>query len=462
MKALVFIEVDVVVRHFLHSHSFDDWSAHHETRFVFPEPGQKRMGTIDPALLDLPGPVEYLGTAPVRQKLWKWLYLVDQLGWRRGKQAAARRQLHRFTLGLKAYLIIRTLALPGIRKFFIARTYRQLKKHPAQELTDLLAREKPDIIIHPCVLEGLYINDLVEQSKLREIPLLVIMNSWDNPSTKQAMVGEPDRLLVWGEQTRRHAIEYARMSPPRVTSFGSAQFDVFRQPPRIDRPTFLKHNGLSDDRPVIMYAGSSKGVREIEHLKVLDDAIEVGLLPPVSILYRPHPWGGGGQGGEGLLSQDWKHVAIEHTMVTYLRHVAAGTATKFLSDYRDTHDTLTHIDALISPLSTIIIEAAMHGKPTMCFLPVGENSQHLEADAAHAHFYEIFQMPEFLKANGNDELVDVTRTLIELTGDPDWSARCRQQAEFFVAPHDRPYGERLRLMAEEMVDAAPTSDGHAP
>jgi hypothetical protein len=450
MKVLVFIEVDVVVRHFVHNGTFDDLAAHHDVGFVFPELGHKRIGGIDPARLDLPGPWEHLTTDPHRQQAWKWLYLVDQLAWRRGAQPAARRRLHRFTLGDKAYRLLRFLALPGVRRVFSWWSYRKLRRNPASDMDALLRREAPDLVIHPCVMEGLFINDLVELTRARDIPLLVIMNSWDNPSTKQAMVGEPDLLLVWGEQTRRHAVEYARMSPARVLKFGSAQFDLFNGPARIDRDEFLNRNGLPGDRPVIMYAGSSKGAREIEHLRALDTAIARGDIPKCTVLYRPHPWGGGGTGGEGLLSETWQHVRIEESMRQYLQGVAAGNSTKFLSDYRDTHDTLTHIDALISPLSTIIIEAAMHGKPALCFIPREDGAEHLDADAAHVHFREIFELPEFLKAHSMRELVDQTAALAGLVGDDEWAARCKQQSEFFVEPHDTPYGQRLRELAEQI------------
>lgn len=450
MKILVFIEVDVVVRHFLHNASFNDLAAHHDVRFIFPEAGQKRMGTVDPAQLNLPGKWERLATDPRRQHLWKWLYLTDQLAWRLGKQRAARRRLHRFTLSAKAYLILRFLALPGIRQLFAQRTFRQLRQTPATEMDALFTRETPDLIIHPCVLEGLFINDLVETSQAHDVPLVVIMNSWDNPSTKQAMVGKPDLLLVWGEQTRRHAIEFAGMPAPRVLKFGSAQFDLFNSPARVSRAEFLTRNKLPEDRPVIMYAGSSKGTREIEHLRILDDAIARGDIPKASILYRPHPWGSGGEGGERLLTEEWSHVAIEETMLDYLRGVAAGNSGKYLSDYRDTHDTLTHIDALISPLSTILIEAAMHGKPTLCFVPREDGAEHLDADAAHAHFREIFEMPEFLKAFSVGELADSTAELVSLVGDSDWEARSRHQSAFFVESHTTPYRQRLRELAESI------------
>ena len=38
------------------------------------------------------------------------------------------------------------------------------------------------------------------------------MNSWDNPSTKRSIVGNPDWFFVWGDQTKNHAIKYMNIS----------------------------------------------------------------------------------------------------------------------------------------------------------------------------------------------------------------------------------------------------------
>lgn len=460
MKVLVFIEADIVVRHFLHSRVFDRLAASHSVRFVFPELGYKRIKDVDPAALDLPGPYEHLPVHVGRQRLWKWLYLVHQLAWRPGAQAKALRRLHRHAVGPKAALLMSVLGLPGVRPLFTAYAYRHLRAQPYESLEALLDRERPDVIVHPCVLEGVYLNDLVEASQHRGIPLVVIMNSWDNPSTKRAMVGTPDWLLVWGEQTFRHAVDLARMPPARTLKFGAAQFEAYRSPPRIDREEFCRINGIDPKRRILLYAGSSKGTDEIRHLTMLDEAVERGELGDTVVLYRPHPWGGGGKGGAQLLDQPWRHVRIESSMRGYLEQVRGGVAGKYLADYRDTHDVLSNIDALVSPLSTIILEAALHGKPAMCFMPDGDGSAHFEVDARLMHFQDMFRMPEIVVANGYAELVPKASELLQRVDDPGWAARLAECAAYFVEPHDRPWDERFAEFLEGIVsaDTVPAED----
>ena len=48
LKCLIFIDVDVVVRHFINSGSFKDLCEKHEVSFIFPEEGNKRFSNINP------------------------------------------------------------------------------------------------------------------------------------------------------------------------------------------------------------------------------------------------------------------------------------------------------------------------------------------------------------------------------------------------------------------------------
>lgn len=459
MKALIFIEVDVVVRHFLHSGAFDDLGKHHPLTFVFPEIGNKRMGDVDPATLHLPGKVKHLPVHEERRRLWKRLFQVSLFKPRFSAQAFAIRRLYSSALGWKASLLYALLGFPGIFHWFDRMTRRWIKRIPYTALEALIDQEKPAVIIHPCVLEGLYLNDLIDSCQRRCIPLIVIMNSWDNPSTKRAMVGNPDWLLVWGEQTQRHAVEFAQMPLDRTIKFGAAQFDVYRAPPRIGRETFCQVNGLDPALPILLYAGSSKGTDEIAHLTALDLAIESGQLGPVTILYRPHPWGGGGRNGHLLLDAVWRNVRIESSMKDYLEKVCGGFTGKYLPDYRDTHDVLSCVDAVISPLSTIILEAALHGKPVMCFLPLGDTSTHFRRDSALIHFHQMFDVPEILVAKGEQSLIVQTQLLLQKVGEREGGARLRKAMYFFVEPFDHPYPVRLRAFVEQVVASPSASRG---
>lgn len=443
MKVLVFIEHDIVIRHFVHSRVFTALMARHEVTFIFPEPGYKRV-TVDVSKLELGAPFRHLTVHQRRLVIWKRLFQVDLLRWRWDRSFAPLRSLHREMIGSKAAMLYSLLALPGVYQLFKRWSFGRIGALPNLDLEQLIAELAPDLMIHPSVLEGVYINDLVAISKNRNIPLTAIMNSWDNPCTKRAMVGAPDWLLVWGEQTKRHAMMFVGMAADRAISFGSAQFDVYRNAPRIDRAAFCDRHDIDSNARILLYAGSSKGTDEYAHLAAIDEAIANGALGNAVVVYRPHPWGGGGKDGGRFLDRAWRHVRIETTMRAYLERVRAGEGGASLPDYRDTHDVLSSVDALLSPLSTILLEGALHGKPVLCFLPEDEtDARHFQLAASLKHFEDMFAMPEFLVVRGREELVSGIHSLISRIGDEDFAARLRETCAYFVEPFEVSYSERL-------------------
>lgn len=463
MKILVFVEHDIIIRHFLHSHVFDELVRQHDVVFVFPEMGHKRV-TSDLSTLD-PGnaPVQHLPVSTERLKIWQGLMLADNLRWRPGRHYAAMRRFHRSAGGLRAAMLYSVLALPGLFQIFRARSHRRIKAMPYRDMDALLDRERPDVLVHPSVLAGVFINDLIDASRSRDIPLVVIMNSWDNPSTKRAMSGRPDWLLVWGPQTRAHAARYLGMPEERVICFGAAQFDLYRNPPRTDRHEFCRRHDIDPAVRILLYAGSSKGTDEYSHLCALDDAIDHGELGHTVVVYRPHPWGNGGKGGSRILDHGWRNVRIEQTMRGYLERIKTGSQGITTPDYRDTHDLLSAVDALISPLSTIIIEGALHGKPVLCFLPEEDDrTSHFAFALPLTHFDEFFAEPSFLIARGEDSLVPAVRSLLDKVGDKDFGQALRLACEHFVSSFDQPYGERLVRILEDAISVSTEGTGQVP
>ena len=75
MKILIFIEHDVMIRHFIHSNVFADISKNHEVTYIFPEPGYKRV-TIDVSKLNLSCSYKHLEVHQRRLAIWKRLFQV--------------------------------------------------------------------------------------------------------------------------------------------------------------------------------------------------------------------------------------------------------------------------------------------------------------------------------------------------------------------------------------------------
>ena len=89
-------------------------------------------------------------------------------------------------------------------------------------LMELIGTERPDALVYPSTLSGPHMAELARIAHVTGVPLIVLMNSWDNPSGKAFPVEGISHLVVWGEQTKQHAVTYMRMPPERVHPFGAA------------------------------------------------------------------------------------------------------------------------------------------------------------------------------------------------------------------------------------------------
>src|SRR6185436_14082153 len=125
------------------------------------------------------------------------------------------------------------------------------------------------------------------------IPVLALIPSWDNLSTKARMVFSYDGYLVWSDQAKRELHEFypkTRSVPTYVV--GAPQFDVFFQDRfRLSREAFCRMQGLLPEKPIIVYAVGSPNFLKGECYGAIDMAnrVERGELGDVQLLVRPHP-----------------------------------------------------------------------------------------------------------------------------------------------------------------------------
>ena len=449
-KIAVFIDHDIVLRHFVLNSALAGLSDKHDVLFVFPE-NHKRVKMDLGAL-----PVKRYRTLRVsdrRMHLYRRLYHATVLRTMRGTPHQT--VVFDFWRGMLGRVEFFMSLLASWPLFYQLHKWVLLSRiGDNQELTELLQDEQPDLILHPTVLEGLFVSDLVHWGKKHRAPTVFIMNAWDNPSVKAMTVGYPDRLVVWGEQSRQHAIHYMGVPFERVVCLGAAQFDLYRNSPKISPPEYRRRLGVPDHCKILLYAGSSKGLNEIRHLVALEHAVEQGQIKNCVVLYRPHPWRAYPPGEADFFSLDWKHVIFEPTMEACYRRSRCGDKMHVeLADYKDTHVTLSAVDAVISPLSTILLEAAMHGKPVAVYLPDEDmvTNTFLFTVANLAHFKDFFERVECIKCERPEDLVRDCKQLLRLSDDQGIHDRLQKQCAYFVEPSDQPYADRLNTLIHSLL-----------
>ena len=226
-KVAIFLDHDYAVRHFILNGVLPSLESEHDVVFIFPE--NHRRVTTDLKELDI-GRYRTIKVSEGRAYLYRRLYQTSVL--RRMRETDDKEVVFTFwrrALGPKYFRESWLRSWPVTYQIYRWAMLARIGENPA--LNELLEQERPDIIIHPSVLEGLFVSDLVKWGKKNGTPTVFVMNSWDNPAVKAMMVGYPDRLAVWGEQTKDHAIRHMGMPAEKVVCLGAAQFDLYRRPP---------------------------------------------------------------------------------------------------------------------------------------------------------------------------------------------------------------------------------------
>ena len=457
-KLLVFIDHDITLRHFVLSGVLSALEDEHDVVWVFPE--RHRRVSHRPA--DLPiGRHRTLPISESRLHGYRRLYHASVLRMLRGtRDERAIFAFWREMLGARAFWASWAVSWPGPYHLYRRRMLARIGDN--EPLDALLREERPDVIVHPTVLEGLFVSDLVRAGQALGIPTVYLMNSWDNPAVKAMTVGTPDRLVVWGEHSRTLAHERLGIPLANILVFGAAQFEVYRRLPREAPAAYRARLGIPAGHQVLHYAGSSKGLDETAHLAAPESAIEAGRLPRRTGLYRPHPWRARLETEADFFARGWRHVMMAPDMAEYYRRHRAGDASMYLADYAETHVTLSAVDAVVSPLSTILLEAGLHGKPILAYLPDEDMTQNVAifSMAKTVHFRDFFERVDCVQCERPDALVDDCARLLDKGTRPGVAERLRQQCAFFVDAGERSYADRLDELVRSL-SGAPTRPGAA-
>lgn len=124
--------------------------------------------------------------------------------------------------------------------------------------------------------------DLIKIGKAEKIPSYLIVDNWDNLSSKIYFEIKPDYVSCWGKQSQMHGKKIHNLL--NIDNIGSARFDFyFKERKKKQRKIF--------NFPYVLFLGSSLKWNEEEALLILDNHIKKNKnkFKNLKIIYRPHP-----------------------------------------------------------------------------------------------------------------------------------------------------------------------------
>jgi len=396
---------------------------------------------------------------PFKEFPYNYLRRLNDYVWDYSQQPPSRISMMRHVRDKSVPFVIRALKAParaiamvGGHSSLENRVERLLLTFPRSvEASERLRQTRPAVV----VTTGPFQFDqpaVVAAAKNLGIPVMAMIPSWDNVSTKNRMVFKYDGYLVWSKQTRdelHYFYPQSRKVPIYVV--GASQFDVFFQPRfQRDRREFGSTLGLNADLPIIVYAVGSPNFLAGEKFGALDlaERIDRGELGDVQLVIRPHPIHDNAEMAE-LFRRFSKRIILQRT-------AKAGTPLTARSQSEDKIvewvNTFRHADVVVNLSSTVTIDAAIFDRPVVNLdydCAPGQPHQQLVREINHhwTHFKPVAESGGVWLVNNSEEMVAAVR---EYLRHPELHReRRRWMAEYVCGYLDGRCGERT---AEAILD----------
>jgi hypothetical protein len=266
---------------------------------------------------------------------------------------------------------------------------------------------------------------------------ILLVDNWDNLSSKSVLWEKPDVLGCWGEQSKEHAIEIQRMPESSVIPIGT---------PRID-PYFNKRIEALPSNfnfKYILFLGSSVPYDEAGFLKKLD--YEISNNPEIyqgaRIIYRPHPLRGGWEAADiSKLSATLLDPDVEEA---YLSGAIRWNSNAKLPPLDNYPSLLANSEMVVSGLTSMIFEASIFGK--YCVGLAFDEKRNLtnpkKLRREYLHFHGIDELPNLDLSSDQLIAIEKIRNFF-LLGKFFNQRDIDQKLKYFLYHDEIPYSMRL-------------------
>lgn len=178
--------------------------------------------------------------------------------------------------------------LPFIPSFY---RFLDFRFSPKNLFSEFYKKYKPNLLFSTDIfseVDALFLRE----GKARSIPLIGMVRSWDNTTTKGILRVMPDKIIVNGPLTKEELIRIHGVRAENVFIAGLPQFDSWLQGPQMGREEFFKKIGADPNKRLILFApaGAILSDTDWQICQILKYAVKNGNLPPnIQFLVRNHP-----------------------------------------------------------------------------------------------------------------------------------------------------------------------------
>jgi hypothetical protein len=291
--------------------------------------------------------------------------------------------------------------------------YGRLRYVPSA-LNDRLRKERPRILLANIQMHAVV--PFIVGGRRHRLPILGHVASWDHTVGKGIVTPHLQRYIVQNEVMRADLVRYHGIAPERIVVTGWPQTDVFhRKRPREQYEAVLRGLDLDPARPVVLVMGNTPTNAPFEQQfveRLVHWWEETGATDRFSLLFRPHP-----------RDRQWR----DRFAAALFRDRVAVQEPSF-TDLETLAVLLQHGDAVVSNAGTILLDALVNDRPTVCVLydegaPPGESWA--VKNVSGEHYRQLMASDAFYRA---ESFEDVTAGIEHALVHPDELAYERAEA----------------------------------
>lgn len=249
-------------------------------------------------------------------------------------------------------------------------SWASLNLTPTRQYADLFDKYQPDLVVVTRVLGSSPDFPILKQAAQRQIPVLALVSSWDNFTSKGFFPFGVNWLVVWNEVMRDEAIEMFGFPADRIFLSGIPRFDpYFRGQGFRSRETFFAELGLDPHKPLITFATATRHLLvsphdatspEPEIVAYLAEAIAANAFGrEAQLLVRLHPL------ADLAAYAPLAAYPCVTLQVPGQQQGAFVDRTFSRADDRELAETMCYSDVVVNIASTTTIDAAVFDTPVV-------------------------------------------------------------------------------------------------
>ncbi len=351
-----------------------------------------------------------------------------------------------FKLVLKVFRYIANLILEVLLRYkLFYKLSTSLLSLIAPEIKDIsiaIRNSKPDLIILPSSAYDIEFSTLVSNSHYLGIPIFLLVDNWDNLTSKTVLRHLPDWVGVWGEQSKKHAIEIQSIRDSRVICIGTPRYEPYF----LNRDEDLASNF---EFKYILFLGTSLPFDEFNVLNKLNSIVSDNdfLSSNYKIVYRPHPWRQSKKYNDlSVLA----NVVIDPQLIN--QYHKANSSVKFQPDINYYPSLLQNSSLIIGGLTSMLIEATIMYKNYLVLAhedPTVYESPKL-VYRSYTHFEDINLLPNLSICNQLSELSSLILAGLSMQ-DKVNKKEIDRMLKYFLYFDELSYSERLLLNCKKIL-----------